>query len=108
MLTLQENAVYAAHEAGEDVKHPMLARVRACSATPDLAETFFFWMLHPVGTSRHSVHAQHDEYLAPTFQRMMQEFPLPESHPLSAAALSRQRFTPDFSGTGTSSLLCAC
>ena len=97
----------AAFHAKVEVDHPLLDRVRACSATPDLAANFFLRMLHPLGTARHSLAAQHDSYLAPTFQKMMREFPLPKSHALSAAALARHRDSAGIFDSGVSQPSCS-
>ena len=43
---VQEDAVIAAMDADEPVKHPLLDKVRDCSANPDAAADFFFQILH--------------------------------------------------------------
>ena len=86
-LAPQEDAVLSAKRAAEKaeqpgkVDHPLLDKVRACSAHPDVAADFFLWMLSPIHTWRLSAEACFHPYLEPTRLRMLDEFPLPESHP---------------------------
>ena len=61
------------------VEHPLLDKVKACSADPVKAADFFLWLLHPLSVSRLSNVVYHP-YLKPTYLRMLEEFPLPESH----------------------------
>lgn len=64
-----------------DVKHPMLDKVRACSVNPEQAADFFLLALHPLDTWRLSTDAVNHPYLNPTYVKMREEFPLPDSHP---------------------------
>ena len=89
---LQESAVFSAtDEALKDdcllvdkVKHPLLDKVKACSTDPVKAADFFLSMLHPLDIRRRPNIAYHP-YLKPTYLRMLDEFPLPESHPYRRA-----------------------
>ena len=61
------------------VEHPLLDKVKACSPDPIKAADFFLWLLHPLDVARLSNVVYHP-YLKPTYFRMLEEFPLPESH----------------------------
>lgn len=63
------------------VQHPLLDKVKACSAEPTKAAEFFLWILHPLNDWRPSSNAVHHPYLKQTYLRMLEEFPLPDSHP---------------------------
>lgn len=64
-----------------EVKHPLLDKVRACSVNPEQAADFFLLALHPIDTWRLTTDAAHHPYLNPMYVKMLDEFPLPESHP---------------------------
>ena len=70
LYCVQVDAVKAAYDADDYVKHPLLDRVRECSADPDAAADFFLQMLHPYPTCRMSTEAQTHVYLAETFDEM--------------------------------------
>ena len=94
-LAPQEDAVLSALKAAEKaeqprkVDHPLLDKVRACSANPDMAADFFLWMLSPIPTWRLSAEGCFHPYLEPTYLRMLDEFPLPESHPCKEITLGK-------------------
>ncbi len=50
---LQEDTVLTAREADEPVKHPLLDKVRECSANPDAAADFFLQILDPIVAHEH-------------------------------------------------------
>ncbi len=57
-ILVQEDAVLTAREADEPVKHPLLDKVRECSANPDAAAAdFFLQMLDPIPSWRMSIEA---------------------------------------------------
>lgn len=70
MISVQEKAVSDAGQAGAPVAHPLLDKVRECSANPDAAADFFQQILHPQYSSRLSVEAHTHTYVAATFSRM--------------------------------------
>ena len=59
-----------AAQAGTPVHHPLLDKVRECSADPDAAADFFQRILHPRDSSRLSVEAHTHKYVAATFNQM--------------------------------------
>ena len=67
---MQAQKVRYAESANEPVDHPLLDKVRACSANPDDAADFFLQMLHPEPARRlPSVGAPHP-YIAKTHAEM--------------------------------------
>ncbi|KAL3137997.1 hypothetical protein ABBQ38_005234 [Trebouxia sp. C0009 RCD-2024] len=82
-----ESAVFSATDyvaktvRAAEVKHPLLDKVRACSVNADQAADFFLWALHPTNTWRLTTEAANHPYLHPTYVKMLEEFPLPDSHP---------------------------
>ena len=91
MKRLQEDAVTAAYEADLPVaEHPLLDRVRACSANPDMAAEFFTAILHPMATWRLSIEAGYHFYVGPTTRRMLKEFPLPDCHFYSKVQMAKR------------------
>ena len=92
-LASLEEVVLAAQKVAEKadqplkIDHPLLDKVRACSANPDMAASFFLWMLSPLPTWRLSALACFHPYLEPTYLRMLDEFPLPASHPCKETIL---------------------
>ena len=82
------------------VDHPLLDKVRACSANPDKAADFFLWILHPIRTWRLSAGACLHPYLKPTYLRMLDEFPLPESHPCGELILEKPIADGDYMEPG--------
>ena len=89
-MPLQEDAGLAAVKAQVPVQHPLLDKVRACSADP-LAASFFWWLLAPVYTWRTYKDPRQHPYLKPTYDRMLKEFSLPGSQPFSyMASLAEQ------------------
>ena len=95
----QESAVLSAHRTADTqgqpfkVDHPLLDKVRACSANPEKAADFFLWILHPISTRRLSAEACYHPYLESTYVRMLDEFPLPESHPCHEAVLMERNLS---------------
>ncbi len=67
---VQEDAVIAAMDADEPVKHPLLDKVRDCSANPDAAADFFLQILHPYPSRRMSGDAFEHPYVAETCAEM--------------------------------------
>ncbi len=67
---MQEDAVLTAREADEPVKHPLLDKVRECSANPDAAADFFLQMLDPIPSWRMSIEAAGHSYVAETCAEM--------------------------------------
>ncbi|KAL3140269.1 hypothetical protein ABBQ38_004538 [Trebouxia sp. C0009 RCD-2024] len=70
---LWEGAVVQAHHSGSPVKHPLLDKVRECSAKPDDAADFFQKILHPYFFWRLSTRAILHPYVAALY-REMREF----------------------------------
>ncbi|KAL0055509.1 hypothetical protein WJX82_001356 [Trebouxia sp. C0006] len=66
----QEDAVIAAMDADEPVKHPLLDKIRDCSANPDAAADFFLQILHPYPSTRMSADAFNHPYVAETCAEM--------------------------------------
>ena len=56
----------AAMHANKPVEHPLLTKVRECSAKPDAVADFFLRMLHPLPRCRLSIEVSCHEYLAAT------------------------------------------
>ena len=108
----QEDAVLSAMKVVEKegqpfkVDHPLLDKVRACSANPDKAADFFLWILHPIRTWRLSAGACLHPYLKPTYLRMLDEFPLPESHPCGELILEKPIADGDYMEPGGLCLKC--
>jgi hypothetical protein len=67
---LQEDTVLTAREADEPVKHPLLDKVRECSANPDAAADFFLQILDPIPSWRMSIEATSHSYVAETCAEM--------------------------------------
>lgn len=67
---VQEDAVIAAMDADEPVEHPLLDKVRDCSANPDAAADFFLQILHPYPYERLSGNAFDHPYVAGTCAEM--------------------------------------
>ena len=67
---VQEDAVIAAMDADEPVKHPLLDKIRDCSANPDAAADFFLQILHPYPSTRMSADAFNHPYVAETCAEM--------------------------------------
>lgn len=67
---VQGKAVTDAAQAGTPVNHPLLDKVKECSANPDAAADFFQRILHPHYSSRLSVEAHMHSYVAATFCHM--------------------------------------
>ena len=67
---LQEDAVMAAMDADEPVKHPLLDKIRECSANPDAAADFFLQIFHPYQCARMSSDASDHPYVAETCAEM--------------------------------------
>ena len=67
---VQEDAVIAAMDADEPVKHPLLDKVRDCSANPDAAADFFLQILHPYPSRCMSANAFDHPYVAETCAEM--------------------------------------
>jgi len=67
---VQEDAVIAAMDADEPVKHPLLDKIRECSASPDAAADFFLQILHPYPWCRMSGDAYDHPYVADTCAEM--------------------------------------
>ncbi|DBA75917.1 TPA: hypothetical protein ACH3X2_008978 [Trebouxia sp. C0005] len=65
-----EDAVIAAMDADEPVEHPLLDKVRDCSANPDAAADFFLQILHPYPYERLSGNAFDHPYVAGTCAEM--------------------------------------
>ena len=82
-LHLQETTVLSAQKKGEredrfiKVEHPLLDKVRACSANQDLAADFFMRILNPIDTWRLSLEVRDHPYSKPTFSRMLETCSLP-------------------------------
>lgn len=113
LLKLQESAVFSATDyvaktvRAAEVKHPLLDKVRACSVNADQAADFFLWALHPTNTWRLTTEAANHPYLHPTYVKMLEEFPLPDSHPYN---LPGQESTAERTGLqlgGPSTTCCA-
>ena len=63
------------------VEHPLLDKVKACSADPAKAADFFLRILHPLHISRLESNVVYHPYVKPTYLKMLEEFPLPDTHP---------------------------
>lgn len=70
VTALQESAVSKGEDSGTPVHHPLLDKVRECSANPDAAADFFQQMLHPHHHSRLGVEALAHDYIAATYIEM--------------------------------------
>lgn len=58
-------------KTGAPVEHPLLDKVRECSANPEAASDFFRQILHPYNVQRLSIEAYRHPYVATAFQKMM-------------------------------------
>lgn len=70
MTALQEDAISKGQDSGTPVDHPLLDKVRECSANPDAAADFFQQILHPHHSSRLGVEALAHDYIAATYHEM--------------------------------------
>ena len=68
---LQVQACELAFKTGSEVQHPLLDRVRQCSAAPDQAASFFLQLFHPVPHER--VKAIDHTWCASTVMSMLGE-----------------------------------
>ena len=68
---LQVQACERAFQTGSEVQHPLLDRVRHCSAAPDQAASFFLQLFHPVPHER--VKALDHPWCASTVMGMLDE-----------------------------------
>ena len=66
----QMDAVCDAEAEERPIQHPLLDRVRQCSATPDLAADFFTKILYPFGEWRMCSKAIQHAYVAGTVAEM--------------------------------------
>jgi len=71
---LQVEACDLALSAGSEVQHPLLDKVRLCSANPEQAASFFLHLLHPVPHKR--IAAVDHAWTASTLSRMYDEMGL--------------------------------
>ena len=83
LLCLQLEACESARMSGSDVQHPLLDRVRQCSAHPDQAAAFFSQLFHPVPHLRGE--AVDHIWIASTMSKMCEEVGI-DYWALSAAA----------------------
>ena len=68
---MQMNAVLDAMLSGKPVVHPIIDKIRACSAMPNLALDFFTHLMHPCPTCRLTATAAlHHSYLSACLRRM--------------------------------------
>ena len=67
---MQAIAVNDAEKAEVPVKHPLLDKVRKCSAYPDLAADFFCLIFHPDACLRSSHNICAQEYIIPSLLQM--------------------------------------
>jgi len=68
---LQVQACELAFQTGSEVQHPLLDRVRQCSAAPDQAASFFLQLFHPVPHER--VKVTDHAWFASTVMSMLDE-----------------------------------
>ena len=66
----QMDAVYDAEAEGRPTEHPLIDKVRQCSATPDLAADFFSKVMYPFGEWRMCSKAKQHAYVAGTVSEM--------------------------------------
>ena len=83
------------------VEHPLLDKVKACSADPVKAADFFLTILHPLHTSRN---VSNHPYLKPTYLKMLREFPLPDTHPYRESSSKESLADGSDQKTGVASL----
>ena len=84
-LLLQLKACHLSKESGVEVQHPLLDRVRQCSADPDKAAALFVQILSPAPHERRE--AMHGRWCADTVSRMFAETDSSyESYPAIEAA----------------------
>ena len=93
------DAVCAGEENEKPIEHPLLDRVRQCSATPDLAADFFTQMLYPFHRSRVCLRAKQHAYMAGTVAEM-------EAYHQAQSPKSVLPVLPDEDNLGTVTSLC--
>jgi len=83
-VMLQVQACEVALQTGSEVQHPLLDRVRHCSAAPDQAASFFLQLFHPVPHER--VKAIDHPWCASTVMSMLDEM---DCAPQASAAAAK-------------------
>ena len=98
LVTLQVHACELADRLQSAVQHPILDRVRQCSANPDQAASFFLHILNPIPHAR--AIAINDPWCSDTIYRMQRD--MGNQHPQTDSMKSR------WLSCGVCAALCGC